>query len=151
MAALALVAAAGCGGDSSSPAPDSSAAAGAAGNAGAPAATFTQVYAALFPRSSTGQCDMCHALPAHDVVNGNLEMGMTQVSAYAALVGKSSSSSRCMAMPLVVPNQPEMSLFYLKLTPTPPCGVRMPNGGSGLSDAQIELVRSWIAGGAMNN
>lgn len=116
-----------------------------------PAATFTEVYELLFPRSSAGQCEMCHALPAHDVVNGNLETGMTQDSTYEALVGKQSASSRCMQMPLVVAGKPEMSLLYLKLTPTPPCGVRMPNGGKGLTDDQVEVVRSWIAGGAKND
>jgi hypothetical protein len=120
---------------------------GAAGG-GAPAATFTQVYAMLFPRSSSGQCEMCHGLPAHDVVNGNLETGMSQDTAYAALVGKTSTSTRCMSRPLVVAGKPDESLLYLKLSPTPPCGVRMPNGGSGLSAAQIEMVRSWIAAGA---
>lgn len=142
--------AAGCGGDSPSPGAAASAAGMGAAGGGAPAATFTQVYAMLFPRASTGQCDMCHALPAHDVVNGNLETGMTQASAYAALMGKQSQSSRCMSRPLVVPNDPEMSLLYLKLSPTPPCGVRMPNGGK-LSDAQIDMVRSWIAAGAKND
>jgi hypothetical protein len=146
-AACWLVAAAACGGDSSAP----NEGAAAAGASAPPAAKFSQIYAELFPRSSTGQCDMCHALPAHDVVNGALETGMTVASAYSALVGKASASSRCMSLPLVMPFHPEMSLFYLKLTATPPCGIRMPNGGRALSDAQLEMVRSWIAGGAMND
>src|SRR6185436_5735922 len=123
---LLALAATACGDSSSDGGGDT----GGAGSASAaPAPTFTEVYELLFPRSSAGQCEMCHALPAHDVVNGNLETGMTRDSTYQALVGKNSASSRCMQMPLVVPGEPEMSLLYLKLTATPPCGVRMPNGG----------------------
>jgi hypothetical protein len=49
---------------------------------------------------------------------------------------------------LVMPGKPESSLFYLKLTGTPPCGVRMPNGGNAFTEAQLEMVRSWISAGA---
>lgn len=139
---LLAVATASCGSDSRG---------GTAGMGGAEAASFTEVYGALFPRSSSGQCDMCHALPAHDVVNGMLETGMTKESAYEALVDKTSQSSRCMSLPMVMPGKPETSLFYLKLLPDPPCGVRMPNGGRPLSDDQLEMVRSWIAAGAPND
>ena len=55
------------------------------------------------------------------------------------------------AVPLVVPGHPEQSLFYTKLTATPPCGARMPFGGGALPDAQIEMVRSWIAAGALDD
>jgi len=39
--------------------------------------------------------------------------------------------------------QPEKSLMYTKLLAQPPCGERMPNGGS-LSDAQMSCVLAWI-------
>jgi len=144
LAGLSLVAALGC---------DQSRSLGSidvdAGDQHAP--TFTEVYELLFPRASVGQCEMCHALPAHDVVNGMLETGMTKDSAYDALVGPMSQSSRCMSRPLIVPGEPDMSLFYLKLLPDPPCGVRMPNGGRQLSDDELEVVRSWIVAGAPND
>jgi len=124
---------------------------GAGSGSAAPPATFTEVYSMMFPRATNAQCEACHALPAHDVVNGNLETGMTQQSAYDALVGKKSTSSRCMQMTLVAPKDPDHSLFYLKLTATPPCGVRMPNGGKQFTDAQLEMIRSWIDDGAPNN
>ena len=39
--------------------------------------------------------------------------------------------------------QPEKSLLYTKLLAQPPCGERMPNGGS-VSDAQLSCVLAWI-------
>ena len=123
----------------------------AAGSSAAPAATFTQIYAMMFPMATNARCDACHSMPANDIANGNLEMGKTKDSAYAALFNKSSTSSRCMAKPLVVPYQPEMSLLFQKLSPTPPCGSRMPLGGAAFDEAQIEMIRSWIAAGAPND
>ena len=116
-----------------------------------PAGTFTQVYEMIFPRVTNAHCDMCHGLPAFDLSNGNLSTGMDKASTYAALVGKTSTSSMCNGKLLVAPAQPEASLLLQKLLPNPPCGLRMPNGGMGLSDTQIELVRSWIAAGAADD
>lgn len=39
--------------------------------------------------------------------------------------------------------QPEKSLLYTKLTAQPPCGERMPNGGS-VSDAQLSCMLAWV-------
>jgi hypothetical protein len=145
LAGLVVVAASGCPSDSATPA--SSAGSGAAGQA-APAATFSAVYAMMFPMETNARCNACHANPANDVGNGKLQMGMDKASAYKALVGVASASSRCMNKILVAPGQPDSSLFYLKLTATPPCGVRMPNGGNAFTSDQLEMVRSWIAAGA---
>ena len=43
--------------------------------------------------------------------------------------------------------QPEKSLLYTKLLAQPPCGERMPNGGS-VSDAQLSCVLAWIKSAA---
>jgi hypothetical protein len=125
--------------------------AGGAGGSGRPAATFTAIYEMMFPMATNARCNACHANPANDVGNGKLQMGMDKTSAYAAVVGQTSMSSRCMNKPLVVPFQPDMSLFYQKLLPTPPCGTRMPNGGTAFSSEQLEMVRSWIAAGAKDD
>jgi hypothetical protein len=76
---------------------------------------------------------------------------MDQPTAYAALFEQVSTSLKCSGMSLVTPGDPEMSLFYLKLTSTPPCGYRMPNGGRALSRAQLQRVHSWIAAGALDD
>jgi hypothetical protein len=39
--------------------------------------------------------------------------------------------------------QPEKSLLYTKLTAQPPCGDRMPSGGT-VSDAELSCVLAWI-------
>jgi hypothetical protein len=134
-------------------APAGAAGAGAAG-ASAPVAaatSFSEIYDMLFPMPTNARCNACHALPANDVSNGNLQMGADKASAYAALVGKTSMSTRCMSKPLVVAGQPDMSLLLQKLSPTVSCGSRMPLGGNTLSDLQLEMIRSWITAGAKDD
>jgi hypothetical protein len=122
-----------------------------AGQSAQPAATFTAVYEMMFPMTTNARCNACHANPANDIANGKLQMGMDKASAYAALIGQTSMSSRCMNRPLLVPHQPDMSLFFQKLSATPPCGTRMPNGGNPFTGEQLEMVRSWIAAGAKDD
>jgi hypothetical protein len=126
-----------------------------AGTSGAapsgPAATFSEIYEMLFPMSTNARCVACHSMPPNDIANGNLQMGSDKATAFAKLVGVTSTSSRCMNRPLVVASQPDQSVFLLKLSATPPCGSRMPLGGNALSDAQLEKVRSWISAGAKND
>lgn len=43
------------------------------------------------------------------------------------------------------------SNLYLKVTPTPPFGDRMPRTGGFLSASQQETIRKWIDQGALNN
>ena len=118
-----------------------------------PPATFTQVYDAMFPLGTPGQCNYCHNRPPNDLSNGKLDMGETRAAAYSSLVGKPSVSAKCAAMGdgLVVAGSPTKSLLYLKLEPSPACGDRMPQGATPLTAAQLELVRSWISAGAKDD
>ena len=113
-------------------------------------AKFSEIYAQVFPAMTPAKCNFCHSQPASQVSNGKLHTGAEGdvEAAYAALVGQTSTSKDCSGKDLVVPGKPEASLLYTKLTATPPCGARMPFGGGALPDAQIEMVRSWIAAGA---
>lgn len=52
---------------------------------------------------------------------------------------------------LAVPYEPDNSFLYLKLTPAPPSGARMPFGGPYLTEAQMTLIRNWIGEGALDN
>jgi mono/diheme cytochrome c family protein len=113
--------------------------------------TFSIIYAQLFPVETKAQCNSCHAVASNEVTNGLLSTGPDRASAYAALVGKDSVSKRCAGKPLIVPNQPDQSLFLQKLVAAPPCGDQMPLGGGHLSTAQANLVRSWIAAGALDD
>jgi outer membrane protein assembly factor BamB len=51
----------------------------------------------------------------------------------------------------VIPNDPENSLLYQKLSYSPPCGDPMPPVTGQLSSAQVQLVYDWIALGAKND
>lgn len=152
LAALWTVALTHCGSDAS---PAANLAGAGSAQAGAssttPAASFSDVYQMLFPRTTNAHCDMCHGLPAYDLSNGNLATGTDKAATYASLVGKASTSSMCAGKVFVVPNHPESSLLLQKLLPNPPCGLRMPNGGANLTAAQLEMVRSWIAAGALDD
>jgi hypothetical protein len=134
--ALALLTLAGCGSTSN--------------DAPAPAAKFSEIYAQIFPAMSKAKCNFCHSQPASQVSNGKLYTGAEGEvhTAYAALVGQTSVSKDCAGKALVVPGKPEESLLYTKLSATPPCGAEMPFGGGALPEAQVEMVRSWIAAGA---
>jgi hypothetical protein len=138
--AIALLVAS-CGGDTS---PAEEPDAGVAG-------TFSEIYDTFFPLRTNARCDFCHGMPASQVSNGFLSMGMDKDSAYAALVDKTSSSADCNGKKLVVPFHPEQSLLLDKLSSKPSCASRMPLGGMALTEAQLELVRSWIAAGAKND
>ena len=134
--ALAVVVSAGCGSGSSDTA--------------APA-TFSQVYPLIFPRATKAQCSFCHGLPPNEKSNGNLSTGMDQSSAYRALVGPLSTSAKCLGKPYVVPGKPQESLLLLKVTQSPACGDGMPLGGDPLTNAQVEMIRSWITAGALDD
>ena len=107
----------------------------------------------MFPLGTRGQCNYCHNRPPNNLSNGKLDMGETQAAAYASLIGAVSVSAKCAALgdKLVVAGAPATSLLFVKLGASPMCGDRMPQGGSPLTDAQIEMVRSWIAAGAKND
>ena len=51
----------------------------------------------------------------------------------------------------IVPGNPDASFLLEKLEPSPRIGVRMPNTQPPLSDAQINLVRTWILEGAYDD
>jgi len=119
-----------------------SSAAGSVATAVESGATWTEVYDSIFPR-----CTSCHG---GDTGDGDLALGDDAQSAYAALVGQTSTSPTCGQQPYVVPGEPDQSLLFAKLT-APPCGAVMPYRATPLSDTELELVRSWIAAGAALN
>lgn len=116
------------------------------------AATFTELHAALFPQETAAKCDSCHGQPASQISNGLLNTGSDdRDAAYAALTTGTSTSRDCAGGAYVVPGDPESSLFYTKLLAHPTCGERMPLGGGALPADQLEMVRSWIAAGALDD
>jgi hypothetical protein len=124
--------------------------AGCSSSSSAAPSTFTEIYPLIFPQTTKAQCNFCHGLPPNDKSNGNLSMGSDKASAYAALTGKTSTSTTCPNKAFIVPGQPDQSLFYAKLT-SPQCGGRMPLGGDPLTSAQLDMVKSWIEAGAKDD
>lgn len=53
--------------------------------------------------------------------------------------------------PAVIPGNADSSLIVGKISPNPPFGVRMPQGGPYLPDTIISVIRTWIVEGAMDN
>lgn len=122
----------------------------ACGTTPPPAATFTEIYPEIFPIETKAQCDFCHGLPSNDKSNGNLSMGSEKEVAYQALMNMSAGSMCGNGRELVIPGDADNSLLYQKLT-TPPCGGKMPLGGSPLTAAELDQVRSWIEAGAQDD
>jgi hypothetical protein len=121
--------------------------------------TFTQVYGIF--TDPTYNCPICHssagAIGGGFVVNFN-----SQATAYADLTSNAPlaapipQTAMCttVGIPHITPSNPDKSLVYLKVSSTAMtavCGSRMPQGYPALSADKIEVVRSWIAAGALNN
>jgi len=51
----------------------------------------------------------------------------------------------------IVPGKADSSNLIKKLSPNPPFGDRMPQGGPYLPDSTIQIIRTWINQGAKNN
>ena len=97
-------------------------------------------------------CVNCHGTPLQLL---NLDLQSPQ--SYGNLVN---AASLQVTFPLVTPFRTDLSYFLQKLDGRDGITLgRMPlpgpiegqTGGPFLTDAQVELVRSWIAAGALNN
>jgi methionine-rich copper-binding protein CopC len=103
-----------------------------------PNTDFQQIQATIF----TPICTTCH-------VGANAPRGLRldAANSYALLVNV--PSSQVPSLMRVNPGDPNSSYLVQKIEGTAAVGVRMPaNGPPYLSQAQIDLVRGWIAAGA---
>ena len=88
----------------------------------------------------------CSAVGCHS--GSNPQQGLS-MSSYSSIVTHKNSTS---PGETVVPCDPLSSNLYLKTTPNPPFGDRMPQSGPPyLSIEQQELIKNWIRQGAQNN
>lgn len=102
----------------------------------------TVSYAADVQPIWNAHCTTCHGAVA------NAGMDLRASAGTAMLVNVASTTyggSR------VVPGSPSTSVLYLKLQGDASTGDRMPLGEAALSAAELEKVRLWIAGGALND
>jgi hypothetical protein len=88
---------------------------------------------------SPGGCSPCHL--------GRVTSGLDLSSYQSLRRGGINSGAR-----IIVPAQPCDSILPQKLSRTPPFGSRMPyNGPPYFSATELQLVRDWIAEGALDN
>jgi hypothetical protein len=103
-----------------------------------PNSDFQEIQATIF----TPVCTTCH-------VGANAPAGLRldAANSYALLVNV--ASAEVPALLRVNPGNPDASYLVQKIQGNAAVGVRMPaNGPPYLSQAQIDLVRSWISAGA---
>lgn len=93
-----------------------------------------------------GGCAMCHDPGASNPLG--VQLGGLDLSTYGSLMrgGNSSGAS------IVVKGKPCESDLYLKLTPGPPFGSRMPlDGPPFLTADELQVISDWIAEGAQDD
>ena len=91
---------------------------------------------------ASNNCQTCHSAASATSLGNGLDL---ETDLHAATVGVQSSYG----MPLVTPEDPDQSLFYLKVTGGQPDGTgnSMPPGTM-LSTGFTDVVRGWIEDGA---
>jgi hypothetical protein len=88
---------------------------------------------------SPGGCMPCHL--------GRVTSGLDLSSYDSMRRGGDNSGTN-----IIIPMKPCESILPQKLSPTPPFGSRMPfNGPPYFSATQLQVVRDWIAEGALDN
>lgn len=95
-------------------------------------------------------CIRCHVTGGF-ANNSGIPVRLIEGVSYGSLVNQSSVQDS--SWTLVEPNQPDLSLLYLKISrESPPVGRQMPwDMGTVVTLEEMELVRTWITEGAHNN
>jgi uncharacterized protein (TIGR03118 family) len=108
-----------------------------------PTVTLSQLQTAIF----TPKCSGCHTGVGSSLPGAqNLTAGNT----FASIVGMASIEQP--ALKRVAPGDPDHSYLVQKIEGAAGIsGQRMPLGGPFLTQSDIDLVRTWIAQGALNN
>lgn len=105
---------------------------------------FSEVQAIFTASCATATC--------HDTQSATGNLILTEGFAYDGLVGVEPDTFAAQALGFlrVDPSRPENSFLLVKLLGPPPGqGGRMPLVGDPLDAEQVELIRAWIAAGAM--
>ena len=106
-----------------------------------PTDDFQQIQDTIF----TPICSVCHA-----GANAPLGLRLDAGNSYMLLVNV--PSAEVPGLMRINPGNPDTSYLVQKIQGNAAVGVRMPaNGPPYLSQAQIDLVRSWVAAGAMQS
>jgi hypothetical protein len=111
-------------------------------------ATLTSIYADRLSRP-----ELCAAPACHDTSNAGGQSYTVAKDAVRTMlladtlhpVGKATWPKR------VVPGQPDDSFLLVKLTAPDPPGDRMPLGRPALQQCDLDAIRTWITGGALDD
>lgn len=108
--------------------------------------SFARDLRPIFDRARGMAGCSCHT-PSNGLPSGIEQSGLDLGSIHALRQGGRNSGSA-----IVIPGDPCASILVQKLESTPPYGARMPlDGPPYLADAELQLVRDWIAEGAEEN
>ena len=134
---------------STDPTADPSTTTATTGDTGVPAVSFTEVYEQVI------MVHGCNAGYCHGGSAGGLEM-TDEATTYANLVEVKATTALCDQSMRVAPGAPDESILWYRVRPAAQDGMntcakddKMPKVGDGLDDTQAQLVRDWIAGGAL--
>lgn len=84
----------------------------------------------------------------HGGGRGGLDWG-DEAATYDEFVGVvSDDDNPCAGSTRVVPSDASGSLLLRKITGTQDCGSQMPPDGASVAEADVEVIRAWIEGGA---
>jgi hypothetical protein len=119
------------------------------GSSGPEGPAFSDVYSTII----SSRCLPCHS-SGGGFMYGKLDMSSEQ-TAYSNLVGVKAAGSSCIMSNLtrVVPGSATTSLMFNKVNAklkqiAPPCGDTMPDDQTVLDQTQVDLIETWINGGA---
>jgi hypothetical protein len=90
----------------------------------------------------------CHSGPTSNALPSGMNL-TSAANSFAALVNV--TSLQVGSLNRVTPGDPDNSYLVHKLEGTQSVGGRMPLGGPFLNQAQLDMLRQWIADGALNN
>jgi len=106
-----------------------------AGEAGADSGPCGDVVTRIFEPS-------CGGTGCHGSVAAQQDLDLVSPGVASRVVGVTGTGC---SVTLADPDNPEASLIYQKLSPTPPCGSPMPLARPALSDRDAACVLAWIA------
>ncbi|MEI9942515.1 MAG: hypothetical protein WDO69_35320 [Pseudomonadota bacterium] len=86
----------------------------------------------------------CGGTGCHGAVGPQQDLDLVSPGVASRVVGVPGTGTGCVST-LADPTNPEASLIYQKLSPTPPCGSPMPLARPALSDEDVACVLAWIA------
>ncbi|HEY0468177.1 MAG TPA: hypothetical protein VGC79_28455 [Polyangiaceae bacterium] len=123
----------------------------ASGSSGGDAAATGKAGSDAGPDSDAGPCGdvverifvpSCGGTGCHGATGPQQDLDLVSAGVAARVVGVQGIGC---ASTLADPANPEASLIYQKLSPTPPCGSPMPLARPALSEEDAACVLAWIA------